>query len=484
MSAITVVGLGPGSPALLTRGAVAALQGGAPVFLRTAVHPVVPALADLGVSYTALDDEYERGADFAAVYGAIVARLLDQAAQGDLVYAVPGHPLVGEETVRLLLDQAPARGIRVELAGGPSFLDALLTALRLDPVGGLELLDAMDLEQRPPAGDLPSVIMQMYDRQVAGTVKLTLMETYPDEHPVTVVRAAGVPELERCEVIPLHELDRLPWVDHLTSLYVPPVAERGTRRHPLDPLVQVMARLRGPDGCPWDREQTHRSLRPYMLEEAYEAVEAIDAGDPAKLRDELGDVLLQVVFHAQMAREQGDFAIDDVVAAITAKLIRRHPHVFGDVNVSGSADVVRNWEAIKAAEQGDTPRPASLLAGMGKAHPALARAYAVQKKAAKVGFDWPDVGGALAKVAEELEEVRRAQSPAQAEDEVGDLLFAAVNVSRMLGVDPEVALSGTVAKFMRRFAYIEAEASRLGRNLEDMTLAEMDAIWAAAKKAL
>lgn len=349
-------------------------------------------------------------------------------------------------------------------------LDAILAALGLDPLGGLELLAAADLDERPPAGDLPALVLNVSD--LAATAG-ALLQRYPAGHPVTVVRA----DLQ-VEPATLRALDGQAAV---TALHVPPLAVRAPRRHPLDPLVDVMARLRGPGGCPWDREQTHESLRPYMLEEAYEAVEAAGSGDMAGLRDELGDVLLQVVFHAQLARERGDFTVDDVVQGITDKLIRRHPHVFGDVHVSGAADVVRNWEAIKAQEKGET-RPRGLLEGIGKGLPALTRAAKVQRKAAKVGFDWPDVQGPLDKIREELAELQAA-TPDQVEGELGDLLFAVVNVARFYGVEPEVALAGTIAKFMRRFAYIEAAARCFNQNLGDMTLAEMERLWVEAKNA-
>lgn len=260
-------------------------------------------------------------------------------------------------------------------------------------------------------------------------------------------------------------------------------------RHPFDELVEVMARLRGPGGCPWDREQTHRSLRPYLIEEAYEAAEAAQAGDDRHLAEELGDVLLQVVFHAQIARERGAFSIEDVVRGLTEKLVRRHPHVFGDVRVAGAGEVVRNWEAIKAAEaaaRGESPGPRRLLEGVGKGQPALTRARKVQEKAAEVGFDWKDITGPLAKVSEEVAEIERARLRGRSEEieaEVGDLLFAAVNVARKLGVDPELALSEAIRRFERRFGYIEDRAAASGRALPEMSLEEMDTLWEEGKRA-
>lgn len=482
---ITVVGLGPGSPDHLTVGAVEALRSGRPVLLRTRMHPTVQALTAMGVSFQSCDDLYEGGASFEAVYEAIADRVLRY---NDVVYAVPGHPLVGETTVKLL--QTRARD-RVEILVGPSFLDTLLITLGLDPVDGMELLDALQLDRRLPSGDLPAIVMQVHSRGVASNAKLALMERYPDDHPVILVRAAGIPGEERRLELPLHHVDHIDWVDYLTTLYLPPlkrshVGDADPRRWAparwsADPLVEVMTHLRGPDGCPWDKEQTHQTLRKYLLEEAYEAVEAIDLGDPDKLCEELGDVLLQVVFHAQVAREQGDFDFHDIVQSITAKLVRRHPHVFGTARAETAEDVTRTWEAVKRAEGGNR-RSDSVLDGVSKALPSLTRAFDVQKKAAKVGFDWDDLQGPVEKVREELAEVLAA-APAEREGELGDLLFAVVNVARMLKVDPELALTQTTAKFIRRFQHIERRAAKMGRNLPEMTLAEMDRLWDEAKKA-
>jgi tetrapyrrole methylase family protein / MazG family protein len=489
MATITVVGLGPGAADDLTLGVVRALQDGRPVLLRTERHPVARALREMGISFRSCDDLYDTGETFAQVYEAVVRRLLAQARPHGLVFAVPGHPLVGEETVRLLLERAPAEGVQVELLPAPSFLDTLFVRLRLDPVGGLEVVDAYRLEERLPSGALPLVVMQVHDRTVASRVKLALMERYPDEHPVTLVRAASVQGEERVQSMRLFEIDRHEWVDYLTSLYLPPLpppqdGQADPRRWsdprwPLDPLVRVMARLRGPGGCPWDREQTHRSLVPYLLEEAYETLEAVESGDPAVLKEELGDLLLQVAFHAQIASEAEQFTMHDIVEEITAKLVRRHPHVFGDVHAPTAADVTRNWEAIKRQEKGGSEAD-SLMDGIDAGMPALSRAATVQKKAARVGFDWEDERGPADKVREELSEVLAAPV-GEREEEVGDLLFACVNLARTLKVDPETALARTTVKFMRRFRFIEREAQKEGRKLAEMSLTEMDLLWERAK---
>ncbi len=245
-----------------------------------------------------------------------------------------------------------------------------------------------------------------------------------------------------------------------------------------DELVRVMARLRAPDGCPWDGEQTHSSLRPYLLEEVYEALEAIDAEDWPRLCDELGDVLLQVVFHAQLAAERGDFDIDDVIAAIVTKLKRRHPHVFGDTTVSGSDEVVDRWEQLKREETGYDERE-SALDGIPEALPALQRAHKLQRRAARAGFDWDDIAGPRAKIDEELREVDEADGLA-IEDEIGDLLFAIVNYARFCGVEPESALRRANARFARRFRAVE-QAAGSAQRLQEMDLAQMDELWEKAK---
>ena len=251
-----------------------------------------------------------------------------------------------------------------------------------------------------------------------------------------------------------------------------------------DALAQIMARLRGPDGCPWDREQTPLSLRKYAIEEAYEVVEAIDSGSPAKLSEELGDLLLQVVFHAQIASETGAFTLRDVSQHIVEKLIRRHPHVFGTVTVSGSDEVLTNWEQIKRAEPGYEDR-VSILDGIPAGLPALMRAAEVSKRVVKAGFEWPSTGEVLDKVEEEIAELRAeiaAGQTSRAGDELGDLLFTLVNVARRLDVDPEDALRRMTLRFAARFKHIEQHAADTSRAVSDLSLAEMEAVWQQAKR--
>ena len=297
------------------------------------------------------------------------------------------------------------------------------------------------------------------------------MERYPDDHPVTLVTAAGTTE-ERIEHIPLFEMDRVAEVNNLTTLYVPPLVDESYLAKDFATLKQIIATLRGPDGCPWDRKQTHASLRKYLLEEAYELIEAINAEDDDAIIEELGDVLLQVMLHAQIGEDEGYFDIRDVIGSISEKMVRRHPHVFGDVTVEDASEVVKNWNTIKQTEKGEKKQ--SQLDGVLVDQPSLMRAEQLQKKAAHVGFEWDDVSGAFEKLEEELKEWHEDLSD---EWELGDVLFSIVNIARYVGLNAEQALEQTNRKFKRRFEYVEANG-----DLHQMTLEQMDALWNEAKE--
>jgi MazG family protein len=248
-------------------------------------------------------------------------------------------------------------------------------------------------------------------------------------------------------------------------------------------LVEIMQRLLAPDGCPWDREQTLETLRQYVVEEAHEVVDAIDHGKPDELREELGDLLLQIVFQSEIARSKGWFGPDDVVTAIVDKLVRRHPHVFGDLKVSGTAEVLEQWEQLKAKEKAGR----GVLDGVPKALPALLRATRVGEKAARVGFDWPDLAGAREKVNEELAELDAAvhsEDRKRTEEELGDVLFSLVSVARKLDLDPEAALRGTLERFGQRVRWVEERVEERGQDLSALDPAELDALWHEAKHAL
>ncbi len=475
---ITIVGLGPGDPKQLTVEAQHVLREAGEVYLRTRRHPTVASLAP-GPSLHFFDSVYEEKETFAEVYDEVARQVLELGRRpGGVVYAVPGHPLVGEASVQRILALARQQGLGVRIVEGLSFVEPVLTSLGLDALEGLQIVDATELAalHHPCLNpDLPALIAQVYDQPLASDVKLTLMNLYPDEHPVTLVRGAGT-ERARTLTMPLYELDRQPDVDHLTSLYVPPLP----RPSSLEAFQDTIARLRAPDGCPWDREQTHRSLRPHLLEEAHETLAALDADDTDALREELGDLLLQIVLQAQIAVEAGEFSLAQVIEAIDAKIKHRHPHVFGDVAVANAADVMHNWEEIKRQEKGEH----SLLGGVSSALPALARAQAIQKRVARVGFDWPDVEGVVAKIAEEVAELGEAQGDEEREQELGDLLFSVVNLARWLNVDAESALRRTCERFMQRFSGMEDLCRERGLDLSELSLAEQDGLWEEVKRAM
>lgn len=495
---LVLVGLGPGSPDGLTLGALRALgsarENAGALFVRTVKHPVVDWLErEQHVTFDrSFDDVYDQAASFDDVYQEIARQILAELAdRRPVTYAVPGHPLVGERSVALLVEQALAQGISVQVVAASSLVDAVLAAACLE-TSDLKLVDALsvpDITDKFRALPLPfdpaatNIVYQVYDPAAASRVKLALLEAYPPEFAVTVVRSAGVAGSEDVSQVALASLDHPGRrFDHLTSILVPP--------HPEPPpdfagLVDIMARLRDPQtGCPWDREQTPQTLRRYLIEEAYEVLEAMDLGDPAKYAEELGDLLLQVVFHAQLAREADEFTLDDVVRAISEKLIRRHPHVFGDTQAANADEVLVNWEKIKRSEKGYEARK-SILDGVPKGLPALLRAQEIAKRAARAGFEWESIEGVFDKLEEEVKELRAAQieeDRGAVADEIGDILFTVVNLARFEKVDAEDTLQRMVTRFKARFARIEEAAEARGIGLEDLTQSEMEEIWQAAKR--
>lgn len=477
---ITLLGLGPGDPALLTRQAWQMLEGASEIYLRTRQHPTVAGFpASLQVH--SFDDLYEQYERFEQVYAQIIERVLvlGQRPEG-VIYAVPGHPFVAEATGPEIARRARQLGIPVQVVEGMSFIESVLSALGLDPFPHLALVDALELGSAhiPPfPPDVPALIAQIYSPMVASEVKLTLMEVYPDQHGVQLVHGAGSPQV-RVESIKLYEIDRSPYIGLLTALYVPPLGASTS----FEAFQEIIAHLRAPNGCPWDREQTHQTLRSNLLEETYEALTALDSDDPHAMREEFGDLLLQIVLHAQIASEYGEFKMADVLRGINKKIVFRHPHVFGDVKVDGVGKVLENWEKLKADERQATGKvDAGLLDSVPVALPALIQAEEYQKRAARVGFDWPDVQGVLDKVCEEVEEVRAAAGSQQSA-EIGDLLFAVVNLARWCEADAESVLREANTRFKRRFSSIEKAARARGMKVADLSLQEMDDLWEAAKK--
>lgn len=488
---ITVVGLGSGDETQLTLGVLRQLEQADMLYLRTEQHPVAKYLRERGIAYRSFDELYEAHDQFADVYEAIVAKLLEEAGarpEGKIVYAVPGHPQVAEATVQLLRHHAAGSAIELTILGGESFLDQAFLRFGFDPLDGFQLVDATQLDHYRFEPLIHTIFAQVYDRMIASDVKLKLMEWYPDEHPVVVGHALGVAGAESILEVPLYELDRIDGYGNLSLVWVARDEREHLRNKSFHRLHEIVEILRSPEGCPWDREQTHASIRKNLIEETYEVLETIDEDDPEHMCEELGDLLLQIMLHSQMEQEAGTFNVYDVIGGLNEKLIRRHPHVFGDTAAMNPEEALSNWEAMKQEEKrkrGET-ESSSVLSGVPKDLPGLMKALKLQKKAAKVGFDWDRRQDVWAKLEEELEELREVveQPDKQLEqlEELGDLLFVIVNLARFLGVDPEEAISRANRKFIQRFSYIEERLRLEGRNFAQTSLTEMEAFWQEAKR--
>lgn len=477
---IEVIGLGAGDLDQLPLGIYKKLMNrDTPLYVRTIDHPVIKLLEEEGITFTSFDHIYETKGQFADVYQHITDMLLEKAQEGSIMYVVPGHPMLAEKTVQLLLDQDK---VPVDIIGGQSYLDALFTSLKIDPIDGFQFVDGASFERRQLDYRHHMVFSQVYDRFVASHVKLTLLEDLPPDYPVKVVEAAGSQQ-EKIIDVQLEELDRVfPNVHNLISLYIPPVPDN-LLHHTFSKLREVIAALRAPDGCPWDRAQTHETLREYAIEEVYELIEAIDEQNDDGIVEELGDILLQVMLHSQIGEDDGYFTVDDVIRSITDKMIHRHPHVFADQSAETVDAVYKTWDALKQEEKGD--ERASVLDGIPAGLPGLAKAYKLQKKAAKVGFGWDDVRDIWKKFHEELEEVQaaiRMQRQPEIEQELGDVLFVLANLSRYYNINPEIALNQTNEKFLSRFSYIERQLQEKGKDIRETPLEEMDAYWNQAKR--
>ncbi len=379
MNTIKVIGLGPGDFGYITLESWELMQQAqkdSSLYLRTSIHPTVPMLEERGIKFHSYDSFYEEAEDFDHLYNRIAEDVIAKAQSGkDIVYAVPGSPMVAEKTVVLLREkvEALAEGqVQLEILPGMSFVEVLYGKLGIDPIDGLTIIDAEDFGELPV--DMPTglVVTQVYNQQIASDTKLSLMEVLPDEYPITYIHKLGMPD-ESIREIPLYELDRQPDIDYLTSLYIKPYPKKG--EFDLAPLQEIIKTLREPGGCPWDIAQTHESIRRNLIEETYEVLEAIDLEDYDLLCEELGDLLMQVVFHGRMAEEAGEFSMEDVIQGTVEKLVRRHPHVFGDVQAADAGAALMSWEAMKKKEKSYRKH---ILDGVPKDLPALMSAQKLQ----------------------------------------------------------------------------------------------------------
>jgi len=354
-----------------------------------------------------------------------------------------------------------------------SLVTSTFETLGIEPPSKLCLLEAETLRAAhvPPfPPDIPALLTAVDSQELAVQVKTVLLNNYPAEHILQVVQDGNSRD------IPLGDLEGL---SAYTCIYIPSLGD-GTS---FESFAEIVAHLRAPDGCPWDREQTHQTLRTHLLEETYETLSAMDASNASSMREEFGDLLLQISLNSQIAYEAGEFSVTQVIKGINEKLVRRHPHVFGDVKVNGVDGVLQNWEKLKEKERGERKEAKGILDGVPAALPALSQAQEYQDRAARVGFDWPTIDGVMDKILEEANEIRNAETDFELASEIGDLFFVLVNLARWKHVDAESVLRATNMKFKKRFAYVEQGAKNKGRNLSDMKLEEMDALWNEAKKA-
>ena len=479
---VVIVGLGPGPRNTVTQATLEAIERIDVQFVRTKRHPT----ADLMPRATSFDSLYDTLPTFEDVYREITEAVVAAALQhGEVLYAVPGSPLILESSVAQL--RADSR-IEVHVLPALSFLDLAWEALGIDPVNaGVRLIDGHRFALEASGERGPLLVAQVHADWVLSDVKLS-HESANGNEPVVLLHHLGLLD-QRVEHTTWQELDRVLPADHLTTLYIPQMAEPVAGE--LARLHQLARTLR--EQCPWDREQTHDSLIKHLIEETYEvvdAIEALDADDPATdeaFIEELGDLLYQVEFHATIAEQQGRFSMADVARSIHDKLVRRHPHVFGDVVANSANDVVQTWDEVKREEKKSVDGAASsTFTGVAKSGPSLQYATKIQKRAADVGFDWPNADGAFEKIIEESAEIRQAvalnSDPESVRMELGDLLFSVVNLSRHLGHDAEQALRGASDKFRHRFEQVEQLALSRDIDLASAPLEQLDALWDEVKK--
>ena len=472
MKPMTVVSLGPGSRDHLTLGTVAALQKAEKVILRTELRCDAAAyLREIGVSFETLDRLHEECEDFDELTSRAVSYLLAQAENCSVCYAV--FDASADETVSALRAAAPDALVMPGVPLSAPFLAAApqKDAVEIQTASGLRLTGTQN----------PLLILECDSKMLMGECKLQLLDWYDDGQPVLFFPPSDGARRQFIQ-IPLCELDRQKRYDHTCAALLPPVALTDRRRFDFFDLVRTMDILRGENGCPWDKEQDHETLRKYLIEEAYETAAAIDEGDWDHVADELGDVLLQVVFQAKIGQQLGTFQLSDITTHICRKMIARHRHIFGDDHCETAQEVLDNWEKIKKEERGFSTQT-EVLRAVSPGLPPMVRAAKVQKKARDVGFDWDDPRDALAKVREEADEAQAELENGgdKLTEEMGDLFFACVNAARLTGVDAEDALHRATEKFISRFSAMENSIFLDGKRFQDLTLSEMDVYWKGSK---
>lgn len=479
-----LVGLGTGNSQDLPRDTVKILKESRVLCLRFPSHPVIKELNLENVE--AFEDLFDRTHQLQEGEALLRNRILERARKENVVYAVTGHPAIDgyQCNINKIKADAQRAGIEIQICPAPSIMDSC--GEFIEPGDAVSLFSAAELEPKKLHPGNAYLVTGLEWRKAGEHVyHIFLQAAYSSEHVIhTFFFPVHEAKLESTPCL-LKDLTNPEIRNRMVAIYFPPCPYK---QHSLSlwiRLVEIMACLRGENGCAWDREQTHQSLKKYLIEETCEVLDALERRDMHNLQEELGDLLLQVVFHACIAEEAGYFNIDNVLEGIISKLLRRHPHVFGSVKAETVSQVNENWERIKVEEKDKDQRGRSILEEIPRTFPALLRAQKVQNRVARVGFDWPEISGAWDKLEEELGELRKAILNGEqkaSEEELGDLLFAVVNIARFLKVNAEEALNQSIHKFRRRFAYIELKSRETGKRLQDMSLVEMNNYWEEIKK--
>jgi tetrapyrrole methylase family protein / MazG family protein len=476
MNTIQIVGMGVGNIEDLTIKAYNALTSGIPNYVRTIRHPVTKQLKEKDIKIETFDDYFEKYDSFDEVYDEITAKIVELSEKyGKINYCTAGSPFYGDIVTKKLLCEYKDE-INIIIIDGMSFLDKCIKLSGFSDYKSISILDSLEVDEFSFNVNSLNIITQVYDREIASQLKIILMEVYEDD---ILVQKIDVLE-EKIEKVPLFLIDQEKNYGFSTYFCINPIEISENTVYNINNLCRTIRTLRGPDGCPWDIKQTHESIRQCVIEEAYEVVDAIDNNDIDNLVEELGDLLLQVVFHAEIASEDGFFNFKDVVSNVCNKMYSRHPHVFGNKKANNVDEALKNWETAKQKEK-KLSTYTDNLKNVPKSLSPLSRSYKIQKRAADVGFDWPDEVGAITKIKEELfefiEEYKKLDLD-KMESEFGDLIFAMVNFARFMKINPDIALNRTINKFINRFEFIEKNATK---DLKQMTLEEMDELWEKSK---
>lgn len=476
MNTIQIIGMGAGKVEDLTIKAYNALIENIPTYLRTEMHPIVKELREKNINIETFDEYFLKYESFDEVYDKITEKIVELSdIYGRINYCTAGSPFYGDIVTKKLISEYKDK-INIIIIDGMSFLDKCIKLSGYSDCKSIIILDSLEADEFSFDSNSLNIITQVYDNEIASQIKIRLMEMYSDN---TEVLKIDVLEAN-VKKIPLFLLDQEKKYGFSTYFCIKPIEIFDNSVYNVNNLCRIIKLLRGPDGCPWDKKQTHESIRQCVIEEAYEVVDAIDNKDIDNLVEELGDLLFQVVFHAEIGSEDGYFNFKDIVTNVCNKMYSRHPHVFGDIKANNIDEALSSWELAKQKEKNINTYTENLK-NVPKSLSPLSRSYKIQKRAADVGFDWPDERGAIAKIKEELFEFMEEYINLdfdKMEGEFGDLLFAMVNFARFMKINPDVALNRTINKFINRFEFIEKNASK---DLKHMTLEEMDELWEKSK---